>query len=113
VTEAVVDPFETVEIKKQHRKLASGLAFDLGESQRQTVHEQDTVRESGEVVVQRVVLELFFGQLARGDVGLRAGHSRRRAVRSANGEPACEHPDPAAVGGAYPVLETEVLAVAV
>ena len=109
VPERVVDDLEAVEVEEQHRRaLASFLRHVAAHGVLEAVQEQHAVRQAGQRVVQRVVLELGLRALALGDVGLRAGDARRPAVDRAHGEAARQHPAVAAVAAAHAVLGLEV-----
>ena len=94
VPEAVVDDLEAVEVEEQHRRAALGVVA-LGAPDRlvEAVDEQHAVREAGERVVQRVVLQAALGLAAVGDVG---GGADDRASRgrcsSRTAVAAREHP---------------------
>ena len=88
------------------RRRALGAADRLVEA----VEEQHAVRQAGERVVQRVVLEALLGLLAVGDVGLAADDARRAAGGVAHRHPAREHPAVRAVAVLDPVLVLEVVA---
>ncbi len=58
VAEAVVDDLEAVEVEEQHRRADGGVvALRAPDRLVEAVDEQDAVRQAGEVVVQRVVLQ--------------------------------------------------------
>ena len=81
VAEPVVDDLEAVEVEEQHRGAALGVVA-LGAPDRlvEAVHEQHAVRQAGQRVVQRVVLQAALGLAAVGDVGDAADDARRAAV---------------------------------
>ena len=80
VPERVVDELEAVEVEEEDRG-RGGRVGALGAPDRlvEPVQEQHAVREAGERVVQRVVLEALLGPLAVGDVGLAADDPSARA----------------------------------
>ena len=83
VAERVVDDLEAVEVQEQHRGAALGVVA-LGAADRlvEAVHEQHAVREAGQRVVERVVLEAVLGLAAVGDVGDAADDAGRLAAPS-------------------------------
>ena len=82
VAERVVDDLEAVEVEEQHRGAALGVVA-LGAADRlvEAVDEQHAVREAGQRVVERVVLQAALGLAAVGDVGDAADDRGSRAAR--------------------------------
>ena len=67
VAEAVVDDLEAVQVQEEHRGAALRMAaLRAPDRLVQAVEEQDAVREAGERVVERVVLEAALGLAAVG-----------------------------------------------
>ena len=91
---------------QQSRVVALGAPDRLVEA----VDEQHAVRQAGERVVERVVLEAALGLAAVGDVGDRADDARGAAAVVAHGGRAGEHPAVAAVAVLHAMLELEVVA---
>ena len=110
VAERVVDELEAVEVEEQDRR-GGGRVGALGAADRlvEPVEEQHAVRQAGERVVQRVVLEALLGPLAVGDVGLAADDPQRSVLRVPDRHPAREHPAVGAVAVLDPVLVLEVV----
>ena len=109
VAERVVDDLEAVEVEEQHRGAALGVVA-LGAADRlvEAVHEQHAVREPGQRVVERVVLQAVLGLAAVGDVG-DAADDARGLLAVADRDPAREMPAVGAVAVLHAVLELEVL----
>ena len=98
VAERVVDDLEAVEVEEQHRGAALGvMALRAADRLVEAVDEQHPVRQPGERVVQRVVLQAPLGLAAVGDVGDAADDPGRPAALVAHRDPAREHPAVAAV----------------
>ncbi len=111
MAERVVDDLEAVEVEEEdgaRRRRARAAADGVLEA----VLEEHPVRQPGERVVQRVVLELQLGRLAVRDVGLGAREAAGTPVGAAHGLGAREHPAPAAVERPHAVLGLEVLGLA-
>ena len=110
VAEAVVDDLEAVQVQEQHRGAGRRMAA-LGAPDRlvQAVDEQHAVREAGERVVQRVVLEPALGLAAVGRVRDRADDARGLAQVVADGGRAGAQPAVAAVAVLHAMLEVEVV----
>ncbi len=110
VAEAVVDDLEAVQVQEQHRRAGLRVAA-LGAADRlvQAVQEQHAVRQAGERVVERVVLEAALGLAAVGRVGRGADDPRGPVVLVANGGAAGEQPAVGAVAVLHAVLEVEVV----
>ena len=110
VAERVVDELEAVEVEEEDggRRLRGGA---LGTADRlvEAVEEEHAVRQAGEGVVHRVVLEALLGLLAVGDIGLAADDPRGVTLGVADGHAAGEHPAVAAVAVLDPVLLLEVV----
>ena len=108
VAERVVDELEAVEVQEQHGPAGfrprPPAALRAPEGLIQAVEEQHAVREPGQRVVQRVVLEALLGRAAVGDVGLGADDARGAAVGVAHRDTAREHPAIGAVAMLDPVL---------
>ena len=87
---------------EQHREL---VAADPGDRVARPEQPCEPTRQRDEQVVADGVAEAVVDQLdAVGDIRERAGHPARLAVGVADREPAAEHPPPAAVCVAHPVL---------
>jgi len=67
VSEAVVDELEVVEIDEEHRH-AVAVAVGPGERETQVVLERDAVREVGQGIVMRQVLQPLLGLYPLGDI---------------------------------------------
>jgi hypothetical protein len=93
VPERVVDELEAVEVEEQHGGAGVRVpALRAADRLREAVEEEHAVRQPGQRVVQRVVLQALLGLAAVGDVGLGADHARRAPVLVAHRDPAREHP---------------------
>src|SRR5690606_490905 len=60
VAQAVVDGFEAVEVQEDDGEMQVGSSLRAGDGGLKAVHEQGSVGEGGQPVVECVVLELFF-----------------------------------------------------
>jgi hypothetical protein len=108
VAEAVVDELEPVDVEEQHRAAGGGVAVGALEDLVDAVDEQRAVGQSGEGVVQRVMLQAQLRGPAVGDVRQRSGHAGRRAVDASDRQAPGHHPAPAAVGMSHSVLGLHV-----
>ena len=108
VAEGIVHDLEAVEIEEEHREHRVGVAALLLHGPLQAVHEEGAVRQVRERVVKGVVGEAIDGDLALGDVGLRAGEADRRAAAVAHRQAAAQHPAVRAVAAAHPMLALQV-----
>jgi hypothetical protein len=108
VAEAVVDQLEAVDVHEQHGAGGARVAREPLQRLLHAVHEQRPVGQAGEAVVQGIVLQVQLGHSAIGDVGHRTGHPLRAAVVAPRGQPADQHPAPAAVGVANAVLGAQL-----
>ena len=113
VAEAVIDQFEAIDVEEQHRAAGARVPDGALQVLLDAIHEQAAIGEPGEGIVQRVVLEAQLSQPAVSDVGDRARHPGRRAVGPAHRQATGDHPPPAPVGVAHPVLQMQVRGAAV
>ena len=108
---ALVHDLEAVEVDQQDGE-AHILAGAAAARHRltQSVGQQGAVRQGGQRVVQRVMLHPFLGDLARGDVGLRAGDAGGLLRHVAHRLAPDQHPVIAAIGVQHAVLALEMAA---
>ena len=110
MAEAVVDPFEPIEVEEQNYELERlfGAAGALQHAP-QVVHDHRSVRKAGQVIVQCVVTKPLFGELLLGNIGERAGDACGRAMHVADRLAAGQHPQIATLGVDHAVLDLESL----
>ena len=108
VAEAVVDVLEAVDVEEEDREHGALAAPGAGDGEREAVHEQRSIRQPGQRVVEGLLGELLLEALAVGDVGLRAGQADGLAVAGPDADAAAEHPAVAAVLVEHAVFVLEV-----
>ena len=77
MAERIVDRLEPIEIETQQRQLTAA-GSDLGEPQLEMLMKHRTVGQSGEDVMTRQMSDALLGDLALGDVDIRADDAQRR-----------------------------------
>ena len=106
--QAVVDVLEPIQVEEQHPEDPLGVAAVLAQGLLEPVQEQRTVREPGQGVVERIVEQLLFGQLACRDVRQRAGEPIGDARGVAHRKAAGQHPTDLTGAVEHPMLALEM-----
>ena len=108
VTEAVVDQLEAIDVNEQHRVAIVTGALRPREDASELLHERGAVRKIRERIVPGRMFQARLRLVAIGDIGLRSGEPRRRAVRIAYGDAAAQHPSVRTGGRLDPMFVFEV-----
>ena len=82
VTETVVDHLEAVEIDEQNRAAKVGVAFEAAQRDVKQVHEERTIAQFGQVVMEGGVKQLVLGAFALLDLGSQGLVCRLRQQRA-------------------------------
>ena len=107
MAEGVVDLLEAVQIHQQKGDLGA-VTIRLPDRLTEAFAQQRAVRQTGQSVVVRLILQELFGTLAFGDVGMGADHPVRPAVRIAQRHGARQDPAGGAVFAHHAELALKV-----
>jgi hypothetical protein len=109
VAELVVDLLEAVEVDEHDGAAGGRVTAGTLQQMLDAVHEQCAVGQSGERVVQGLVLEAKLRRALVGHVRQRAGHPDRLPIHTATDQSARRHPPPVTVSMTQAMLTLQVV----